>query len=336
MIERNRRRIVDPGCDGDGGNVLVLGGGGARGFAHFGVLRVLEDAGITIDRIIGVSIGAFVGALYCQNPDIRATTARVREYVTSDRFVKFYERMTKASRKRNQAWDPSADQPEGPVDEKESQPSNGAASQVGLIGKLKDYLKATVAFHRFVMNQAILSNRPMEDCLEAVAENCGIESLEIPLTIVAADLRRGERVRIEEGDLFSAVVGSTALPGIFPPVERENALLTDYGVLCSIPVSTALRYQPRCVIAVDLTPEMPFRESFSSGLEIVNRMEEIGCYLFKEHISAYADVIVKPEVSGVDWSDFHDMDTVVEKGVAATESVLPTLLRATSSVPYSS
>ena len=291
-----------------GGNVLVLGGGGARGFAHFGVLRVLEDAGIRIDRIVGVSIGAFVGALYCQTPDAETITKTVHDFVSSERFSRYLEKMMKASRKARGG--------------DESENGNG-----GFFGRMRDFMKATMAFHRFVMQTAILSNRPMVDCLETCARNEPIEDLELPLTIVAADLRRGCRVRIEEGDLFSAVLGSTALPGIFPPIEREGQLLADYGVVCSIPVSTALRYRPDNVIAVDLTPQLPYQETFSSGLEIVKRMEDIGAYLFKEHIAAFADVMIKPEVAHVDWADFQDMPDVVEQGVIAAESVLPTLLR---------
>ena len=307
----------------DGGTVLVLGGGGARGFAHFGVLKVLEDLGIRIDRIVGVSIGAFVGAVYCRQPDATVVTQRVKEYVESDRFAKYYDRMTRASRD-------SAKQVHEDGTVVEGTPGRNGA---GLFGSVKKYLKATMAFHRFVMRQAILTNKPMEDCLDAVTRNGNIEDLAIPLTVVAADLRSGSGIKMETGDIFSAVLGSTALPGIFPPVERNGHLLADYGVLCSLPVSTALHYRPSTVIAVDLTPEIESKVHFPSGLEIVNRMEEIGCFLFKEHIASAADVVIKPEVGKVDWADFHDMDRVVEKGVAAAESVLPTLLKARARQP---
>lgn len=309
-----------------GGTVLVLGGGGARGLAHFGVLRVLEDAGVRVDRIIGVSIGALVGAVYCREPDAVVSADRVRQYIGSERFAKFYDRMNRASKKSTRGEVDSCSAPEEP----EPVRTNGAP----FLGKLREYFKATMAFHRFVMRQSILPNRSIVDCLEAITDNGLLEELQIPLTVVAADLRRGERVVIESGDIFSAVLGSMALPGIFPPVEREGALLADFGVLCSIPVTTSARYRPDTVIAVDLTRDMSAREAFTSGLEVVNRMEEIGAYIFKEHVSSFADVIIRPEVTEFDWADFHDADKVIEKGEIAAEAALPTLLRVkTSSRP---
>ena len=295
-----------------GGTILVLGGGGARGFAHFGVLKVLEDAGVQIDRIVGVSIGAFVGALYCHQPDTAAITARVAEYVASERFSRFYGRMTKASKNTGNRNGETAD-------------IETETARLGLLGRLKDYLRATMAFHRFVVKPGILSNRPMLDCLEYCMPESQIEDLEIPLSIVAADLKSGDRVLLESGDLFSAVVGTTALPGIFPPVARGDHLLSDYGVLCSMPVTTAMQFSPDRIIAVDLTPEIEFKETFSSGLEVVNRMESIGCFLFKERSATFADTVIKPDVGHVDWADFHDMEAVIEKGMAATKTVLPEL-----------
>lgn len=302
-----------------GGNILILGGGGARGFAHLGVLKVLEDAGVRIDRIIGVSIGALVGAVYCNNPNASDCIEATRNYITSEHFRKYYDRMIRTSKRAKVNNSDSNDDING----EEADDENNR-----WFGKLRDYLQATFAFHRVVMKQSILSNRPLEDCLEHLASNGPMEDLAIPLTIVAADLKSGSRVRMESGDLFSAVLGSAALPGIFPPVERGNHLLADYGVVCSIPVSTALHYKPKRIIGVDLTPELEYRESFSSGLDVLNRMEEIGCYLFKEHTAAYADVMIRPSVSHVDWADFADMDEVIERGVIAAEAVLPTLLRA--------
>ena len=301
-----------------GGNVLILGGGGARGFAHLGVLKVLEDAGVRIDRIIGVSIGALVGAVYCNNPNATECIDATRDYITSEHFAKYYDRMMRTSKRAKVSNGDAPDEIEG---EESDDPQNRWFS------KLRDYLKATFAFHRVVMKQSILSNRPLEDCLEHIAVNGPMEDLPLPLTIVAADLKSGSRVRMESGDLFSAVLGSAALPGIFPPVERDNHLLADYGVVCSIPISTALHYKPERIIGVDLTPELAYREEFSSGLDVLNRMEEIGCYLFKEHTAAYADVMIRPSVNHVDWADFADMDSVIERGVIAAEAVLPTLLR---------
>ena len=322
-----------------GGTVLVLGGGGARGFAHFGVLQVLQRHGIKIDRVVGVSVGSFVGALYCQTPDAVTITKRVHDHITSAHFAASYRRMMGASRsagKRSPAKIEAADSliVEDAVDHRIAD-ANGAGATGRWFGRLRQYMGRTMAFSRIIFSRSILSHRPMEECLARTATDALIESLDIPLTVVAADLRSGMPVAIDSGGLFSAVLGSTALPGIFPPIERDGRLLADYGVVCSMPIETALQYAPDAIIAVDLSPDVKRKEDFASGLEIVNRMEEIGAHFFKTHVSRYADVVIRPHVAQVDWADFADMDPIVAEGARAAEAALPALLRLREAVARS-
>lgn len=309
-----------------GGTILVLGGGGARGFAHFGVLEVLERRGIKVDRIVGVSIGAFVGAVYGQTPNAAEVVTRIRDYITSDRFASYYRRMMNASKKARPAKNDEASGFDGSeaFEDATLRDDSGSAAE-RWIGRMKHVMGKTVAISRVVFSRAVLSHRPMEDCLNAVARPGLIEDLRVPLTIVAADLRRGRRVDLESGDLFSAVLGSTALPGIFPPIERNEHLLADYGVVCSMPIPTARRYRPQTVIAVDLSQEVRYKHDFASGLEILNRVEEIGAHLFKEHVVPLADIVIRPRVSHIDWADFADMDPIVAEGARAADLALSAL-----------
>ncbi len=297
-----------------GGTTLILGGGGARGFAHFGVLQVLEQAGFQIDRIIGVSIGAFVGALYCDCPDAELITQRVHDYVHDPKFLRYYNRMLKASRGAGHSTD---DDPSGL--------SESARAWGRIVGRVRSYLRATVAFHRFVSRPGILSNRPMEDCLDSLMKNVPIEELTIPLTIVAADLVLGERVDIAEGEVFSAIIGSTALPGIFPPVLRNEHVLSDYGVLCAIPMETAKKHKPDLVVAVDLSPPLEKKTSFESGLEVINRMDAIGCQLFNDQAALEADLVIRPDLGNTSWADFLEMDEILAMGRSAALTALPRL-----------
>lgn len=165
----------------------------------------------------------------------------------------------------------------------------------------------------------------MEDCLESVMQNCLIEDLLLPLTVVAADLKSGQRVDLDEGQLFSAIIGSTALPGIFPPVPREGDLLSDYGVLCSIPMESAAKHDPDLVIAVDLSPPLDVKEEFESGLDVINRMDSISCQLLNGRAAAQADLVIRPQIDGVSWADFMDMDKIVEQGRNSALAILPEL-----------
>ncbi len=297
-----------------GGTTLILGGGGARGYAHFGVLQVLQESGFEIDRVVGVSIGAFIGALYCETPNAHAITERVHDYVHNEKFLRYYNRMLRASQGAGHT-----------PDDRDGETNDSAKAWGRIVGRVRGYLRATVAFHRFVSRPGILSNRPMEDCLESLLENSDIADLKVPLTIVATDLKIGERLDMEVGDLFSAIIGSTALPGIFPPVERGDHLLSDYGVLCSIPMESAQRHRPDLVVAVDLSPKIETKDKFDSGLDVINRMDSIGCQLFNNQASTAADLVIRPDLGQTSWADFLNMEEIVEAGRQAALDALPHL-----------
>jgi NTE family protein len=287
------------------GAVLALGGGGARGLAHLGVIEVLTDAGIPMKRVVGVSIGSLIGALYAFNPDIRALQDHIIAYVTSQEFLRHQQALYGTRSEADQRSLPG----------------------FSWFGRIKDYLRANRAFHRVMLKRSLLPGKVLEEIVAHVLPDTDIDASRIPLTIVAADLATGHRVVLEHGPLRRCVRGSASLPGIFPPVRLDGKVLCDIGVFYAVPAKVARYYDPSFVIAIDVTMDLELYDRDSSALDTMMRMQDIGGGLLREETISAADIVIRPDVGTLEWLDFAGAAECIEKGRAAARAVLPELLR---------
>jgi NTE family protein len=244
---------------------LVLGGGAARGFAHVGVLRVLEDARIPVELIVGTSVGSLVGALYADGYN-----ARELEHLSRD------------------------------LDR----------------GYFFDFGIAPALFGTGLARGARLE-RWLRDHLRARE----IEQLAIPYAAVATDLDDGSAVVLDRGEVARAVRASSAIPGVFEPVELDRRLLVDGGVVANLPVTIARDLGADVVIAVDLT-EVTGKAQPSSFVEVVMRAVTILTHEGVEESARAADVLVAPAVGDVDLLDFDAKDRAIAAGAAAAREKL--------------
>ena len=288
--------------------VIALGGGGARGLAHVGVLEVLEETAIRPDRIVGVSIGGIVGAAYAFEPDSSVILKRVVDYVTGDTFQTHQRAMMGASRG----------------------PSNGDSADkgatVGWFNQIREYLRANRIFNRVITKKALLASQLLKDVAENLLPDADIADAKIPLTIVAVDLRSGRRVVLEKGSLRKAVRGSASLPGIFPPVELDGMLLADIGIFSPLPTHECRYYNPSLLIAADVSPVIDPIEGCDTALSVMMRMEEISGTVFRDHVLSLADVVIHPEVGNLPWSDFTQAVELIDRGRDAARKVRDELL----------
>lgn len=244
---------------------LVLGGGAARGFAHVGVLRVLEDASIPVELIVGTSVGSLVGALYADGYNARELEHLSRELDRGDFF---------------------------------------------------DFGIAPALFGTGLASGARLE-RWMEDHLRARE----IEQLAIPYAAVATDLDDGSAVVLDRGEIARAVRASSAIPGVFEPVELDGRLLVDGGVVANLPVTIARDLGADVVIAVDVT-EVSGKAQPSNFVEVVMRAVTILTHDGVANSARAADVLVAPSVGGVDLLDFDAKDRAIAAGAAAAREKL--------------
>jgi len=275
---------------------LALGGGGARGLAHLGVLHVLEEQGIAIELIVGTSMGAIVGGAYAQEPDAPALTARIIEYLKSRE-----EEEERAARRVLRM------------------PS----------GRLSRWANSLLQYYYLTrdVQRSLLEEGPLQRMISALLRDEPIEQAKIPFAAVAVDLLAGEVVVLDHGPIRAAVEASAAIPGVFPPVSLDERLLVDGGVSSLVPVEEARQQGADVVIAVDVGEEFERARPPERGVDLLFRADEIArAQLNRLHLRG-ADVVIRPQVGDIQWFEFAHYRELIACGAEAVREALPQLKR---------
>ncbi len=271
---------------------LALGGGGARGFAHLGVLKGLEEMGISVDCIAGTSMGAVVGALYALHPDAEAVKVKISEFLRGERFAKLRLRIL---RELDFRYD----------------------QKVRFFQRLAGFLQKEMMLQAVLVKPSVI---PQERALEVLRSLLGegrVEDTKLPFAAVAVDLSRGERVVLKEGPLAEAVLASASVVGVLPPVKWGSRLLVDGGVLSMVPVEAVRELGAEVVVAVDVGKELTPLQFIGSGIEGILRSMEVMSYALCEREVKSADLVLRPEVSSFHWTEFERFEEGVMKGEEA-------------------
>ena len=281
--------------------VVALGGGGARGLAHVGVMQAIAESGIQVDRIVGVSMGSLVGAMCASDRDIHRVKAKGLELLHSPVFKQKQEVLFGAA--------PASD-------------DENTGGLFSWYSRMRKYVQAHRKLTRGVTSPSLISDFALSDSINYLVPDVGIEDLPIPLSIVAVDLLSGQRVVLEKGSLQQAVCASSAIPGIFPPVEWENMLLADIGVIESVPTVVASMYANDLVIGVDVGQDPTKVDKCETALQVMMRIDDIAEQLMRRHLIDVADVIVRPSVGGTPWYDFTKPEELLNEGRRAGHQAL--------------
>ena len=205
---------------------LVLSGGGARGLAHVGVLKVLEAERVPIDAIAGTSMGAIVGGLYASG---MSAAELERELLAVDWGLVFASRVDRQhlSQRRKEEDFEIASAFELGVRKGELRAPVGAVSSRGLDALLRRYTLPVRGVREF-------------------------DRLPIPFRAVATDLESGAAVVLTHGDLAQALRSSMSVPGVFPPTEVEGRILGDGGLVNNVPIDVVRAMGVDAVIVVNI------------------------------------------------------------------------------------
>jgi NTE family protein len=265
---------------------LALGGGGARGFAHLGVIKALERHSIPIDLVVGTSMGAIIGAAYCLNPDASVIESRILEMIKQPEIKRLESFFAQASEENHQKF----------VIQK-------------LLGKIKNiYLWNLRAAKRW-----IIRTEPIVRILQELFKEQRFSNAQIPFACTAVDLNTATCVTIQEGRILEAILASSSIPGIFAPVKRGEQLLADGGVLSSVPARQARILGADFLIGVDLNPKYSKRESLT-GLDEMFQADWIkSCYINRLNLR-YCDWVIKPEIVNLSWSAFSQGKFCIQQG----------------------
>lgn len=275
---------------------IALGGGGVRGAAHVGVLQELDEAGIAIDMVAGVSAGAVVGAMYAHSLDGKWVEDQFRKVWASARFQDV------AAKRFIQS---------GPSD-----------SWIHKIRKnLTEHVLAIMSLHR----SSIMTNDGLREILRMLIPTQTFDQMQIPLKIVSTDIETGDDIILDKGDLMDALVKSCAIPGIMEPVEDEGKLIVDGGVGMPIPVP-ALKEDCQMTLAVDIGLYEFERLDRPNARTIKIRSDIITSNRLKSRLASEADLVIKPDTLGFHWSRFDSGEILFKNGRKAAKETLPRLM----------
>jgi NTE family protein len=287
---------------------LALGGGAARGLAHIGVLKVLEQQGIPIDLIAGTSIGALVGGVFATTRSAAATEKRFLEFIFSERFKRDRFDFLRESR--------------------EASPQ--------LLSSVMSVIKRGIFYSVSMAKASFVSAEHFEHNINSLLDDVLIEQTAVPFAAVAADINRGEPVVLRSGSLRRAVSASSAVPGLLPPVTIEGRMLIDGGWVAKVPVVPALLMGADLVIGVDVGREIDERVNLKSGLNIMVRANSISTDALKALQCRLADVVIEPDVGQIHWADFSAVHNCVIRGEEAARSRLVEIRRQHRAARWSS
>lgn len=277
---------------------LVLGGGGARGAAHIGVIRELERNRVPIDVIAGTSMGAIIGGLY-------ASGVSVDELEKLVATLDWSAVMSDAPPRKNLSFRRKQDDAGYPIDLELGVRDRDLSLPMGLIqGQELDLL--------------------LRELTIDVAGINDFDELPIPFRAVASDIVHGEAVVIGEGDLARAIRASMTVPGVLAPVRMDDRLLVDGGIVGNLPINVARELGVDVVIAVDVEFPLYSADELDSVLAVSEQMLTI--LIHNETLRQIAalnasDILIRPDLGTFGSSDFGKIVEAIEPGAEATRAV---------------
>ena len=260
---------------------LVLGGGGARGGAHVGVLKVLEELRIPVDYVVGTSMGSIVGGLYASGKNAQEIEREMRAMDWQDLFQDNPSRADQSFRRKTDAYNYAFKAKAGFNNGKVTIPLAYIHGQ-----------KLDLELNRLIL---------------PVVEIRDFDRLPIPYRAVATDIETGKAVVLAGGNLSLSLRASMAVPTVFDPVEIDGRLLVDGGVANNVPASVARDMGAEVLIVVDVGSGLLSRKDITSALDVTGQLAN---YLFtlnaEQELKTLgpSDVLIRPPLGDIGGGSF--------------------------------
>ena len=287
---------------------LVLSGGGAKGMAHAGVLRVLEEMKVPVDMVVGTSAGSAVGALYASGMSVDEIEQRFIDLDWLSSFRDDPGRAYKPVRRKQSDW-------RLPITPGIGVDTDGIHVGGGLVTG---------------QNLGLILNELTRDA--ALVDD--FDQLPISFRAIATDLETGVEVVIDSGNLAEAIRASMSIPGVYAPVERGGRLLVDGGIANNLPVSVARDMGADIIIAVDITDPLLKTDEIKEAFSVVGQLTTLLTRRNTEDQLALItddDVLIRPQLEGYGSADFYDGPVLFELGATSAREHAVELNRLTVS-----
>ena len=276
---------------------LSLSGGGAKGFAHIGVLKVLDSLGVKVDYISGTSMGAIVGGLYASG----YTGKEIEKVVMETDFYTIIA--NEKNRKETTFFDKSVD---------------------------KYILNIPVKDGKFnVLPKAISTGQKNIYLLKELFKNVSaindFSKLPIPFMCIATNLESGKIEIFEQGDLVSSIMASSAFPSLMDPVKINDSLYIDGAMTINYPSKPLKDKGIDIVIGVDLSQGLANRNNLQSAIDILNQVIDFGIQKETKNQYQYTDVNIHPDLTGMTATSYDAKRAILDSGYVEAKKYVETL-----------
>jgi NTE family protein len=268
---------------------LVLSGGGAKGLAHIGALKVIEDSGVQIDYIAGTSMGAIVGALY-------ASGYRANELDSIFRQINFNSLIQDDFSRSSKTFYEKEDAERYAI----SLPFDG----------YKISFPQAISGGQKVYNELV-------SLLYHVKDVRDFNQLPIPFFCMATDIENGTAIRLDNGYLPEAIMASGTFPSLFEPMELDGKLLIDGGVLNNYPIAELKSLGANFIVGVDVQHDLSSRASLGSATDILLQINNFRTAEAMKTKSNDTDIYIRPNMAPYSVIDFDRGVEIVAEGARA-------------------
>ena len=264
---------------------LSLAGGGAKGFAHVGVLKVLDSLGIKVDYVSGTSMGAIVGGLYASG-----YTGKDIEKIVME--TDFYNLLSNANnRAETSFFNKSVD---------------------------KYLLKVPIKNGKVTLPSSISSGQKniylLKELFKNVSNIQDFSKLPIPFLCVATNLESGKMKVFEKGDISESIMASSAFPSLMDPVKIGDSIYVDGAMTVNYPSELLKKKGIDIVIGVDLNQGLNTRDKINSIVDILNQVIDFGIVKETKNQLKYTDVNIKPNLDGLGVTSFDEKGKILKSG----------------------
>ena len=273
---------------------LVLSGGGAKGGAHIGVLKVLEDNNIPVDLVIGTSIGSYVGGLYAMgfNP------SEISEIMLNTPFEKGYSDFIPREQLQ--------------YEDKQLRDRYNITLRLG-------YSDETLKMPSgLLLGQSAL--QVLKKSIGEIGELASFDQLPIPYRAVATDIASAKTAILSAGSLSKAIKASSTVPGALEPIEIDGRLLVDGGIVNNMPIDVAKSMNADIVIAVDIGSALLDQQEINSTVDVLDQLSNIltiNTTNKQKKLTGEQDIIIRPEIEDIETTDFSRLGEALALGQKA-------------------
>ena len=276
---------------------LVLSGGGAKGLAHIGVLKTIESLDIPIDYVTGTSMGSVIGSLYAAGYSVEQIDSIATHINWGDLFN---DKLSRDQISIEEKYDTE-----------------------------RYILEMPIKKHHFELPQGLIAGQNLSQFLTTlllpVHDITDFSKLPIPFKCIATDIETGDAVVLDHGNLAISVRASMAIPSIFNPIEIDDKLLVDGGIVRNFPVIDAKEMGADIIIGVNVGGPLFKKDQLKSLITIMQQTVAFRGNEVDIQQEDLCDILISPNIKGIDASSFNMADSIIIRGENAAMQVYPAL-----------